>query len=98
MTAIAVVIFAVAVAVALNTLIVLAGRLRTELMKVQASAARLEEAARVVAANLVLAQTAVDGVASDLADSHERADATEGPHGAAADAASQSAPVVTDQP
>lgn len=46
----------------------------------------------VVATNLAAAQTAVEGVASDLVDSHRRADETIGPHGAAADAASQTAP------
>lgn len=51
---------------------------------------RIEAAARLVAVDLAVAQTAVDGVASDLADSHDRADEVDGPDGAAADAASRS--------
>lgn len=66
------------------------GRLQAGLEKLDATALRIEEAARVVAADLVVAQSAVDGVASDLADGHTRADETTGPPGAAADAAMQS--------
>lgn len=44
-----------------------------------------------VATDLVAAQGTVDDVAADLAAAHERADAVEGPHGAASDAAAQSA-------
>lgn len=49
-------------------------------------------AAELVARNLAVAQVAVEGVASDLDAAHRRADETIGPHGAAADAASQTAP------
>lgn len=56
----------------------------------------MKAAADLVAQNLVTAQTAVDSVATDLADSHRRADETVGPHGAAADAASQTAPQPLD--
>jgi hypothetical protein len=42
-----------------------------------------------VAANLVIAQTAVDDVAKDLAESHRRADEVAGQPGEAADAAAQ---------
>lgn len=43
-----------------------------------------------VADNLAVAQTAVEGVATDLAASHGRADAAEGAPGEASDAASRS--------
>jgi GTP cyclohydrolase II len=56
----------------------------------------LEEADRVdatlgrIEAAATAARVHGEEVARDLLESHERADATEGPHGAAADAASQS--------
>lgn len=49
-------------------------------------------AAELVARNLAVAQTAVEGVATDLDAAHRRANDAIGPSGAAADAASQTAP------
>lgn len=62
----------------------LAGRLETKVDGIT-------EQQRAVAANLVTAQTAVDGVAADLAESHRRADDVphDDPPGSAADAASK---------
>lgn len=62
-------------------------RLRpTGLAGVAAGIDRIEAAQEQVAADLVVAQSAVDGVATDLEDAHRRADATDGPAGEAADA------------
>lgn len=55
-----------------------------------ASSLRSEEGAAVVAEGLVVAQKAVDELASARLADHERADATSGPPGEAADAASRS--------
>ncbi|MCA1569288.1 MAG: hypothetical protein LC798_02990 [Chloroflexi bacterium] len=70
--------------------------LRDAVNRIDAAAERIEggamsdrRLARGVAADLAVAQSAVEGVASDLSESHDRADAADGPHGAAADAASQ---------
>ncbi len=80
--------------------------LRDAVNRLEASSERLEQAADVIAANLVVskglvegvadelvvAKIAIAGVASDLEHAHKRADATNGPHGAAADAAVQTDP------
>lgn len=60
------------------------------LIAVQTAAGVDRDTVRAVAANLATAQVAVDGVAEDLAASHRRADATDGPHGQAADEAARS--------
>lgn len=50
----------------------------------------MQDEARQVALNLAKAQQAVDHVAADLAQSHDRADASKGPPGDAGDAAARS--------
>ncbi len=65
-------------------------RILKDLATNSATGSRIESAARGVAKDLVVAQRAVTSVASDLADSHRRADAViDGNPGEAADAASQ---------
>ncbi len=59
------------------------------LMRVMLVLDRIEAAARLVASNLVVAQTAVDGVAKDLHESHGRANASMGVPGEAADEAAR---------
>lgn len=68
-----------------------ADRLESLVSTLGAKADAAADAARVIAENLAVAKERVEGVASDLADSHLRADAVaNGEPGEAADAASQS--------
>lgn len=55
-----------------------------------ATGIRHEQASAIVAADLVIAQAAVDGVAADLAEADHRADVVTGSPGEAADEASRS--------
>lgn len=84
-----VMIVLIAVAIGLWT-ITLTTMLKT-IDRISDTADRIEKAAAIVATNLAMAQTAVDGVATNLAESQERADQIRhGEPGAAADAGSQS--------
>lgn len=70
-------------------------RMVRDLDRVTQRLVSIESRAIVVADNLAVAQTAVEGVATDLAEAHRRADAVPGPTGgagagSAADAASRS--------
>lgn len=78
----------------LHRLTDLLNRLEEQMVHGLATVSRIESAAGVVATNLVTAQSAVDGVASDLADAHARADKVQGDAdpGTAADAAAISPP------
>jgi methyl-accepting chemotaxis protein len=69
----------------------LADQSQVELQSLLRFAESNKAQAQQVATDLAIAQSAVEGVAADLADAHERADAADHTsHGAAADAASKS--------
>jgi len=71
-------------------LFVVVDRLQAIVEEGAATSLRIEEGAAGVAADLVAANVKVEGVASDLEASHQRADETTGRPGEASDAASRS--------